>query len=424
MNLNELLSLDPAGPNALLLQQATRITAELPDATPGSQITLAFGGNRELFAAALIATWAKGHGAAIVENDLRDRIMPVLDRPPVAKLLHDTGSGRKVQVPRLIAEGDLPAADIANPELTAQPLLTVLVQTDDGVQHWCSWAAAELRDAIQGVAEALQNSTHRDNDELSPGLISSLFANTLAPLQLGKDLANHSPIDARGLPIAGVPDTTSAHQSKIDELLQQDGIHDAAVTCTEDGRALTALAGPRAQELANNNPDALAFAQIPRDPNGQALAPEIFLAFGLGRTGNPVQRELAWSYAEVEPTQAAMRCGVPANYVFYEGHFTNYPVLAGGAQLHELVLPCLEQLCAPLPQLQSLDSVKFLARVTPGDAISVIVKRADDAKLVTFEVRKTDEDVRCTSGRLHFATEVPLFAKQAAGEQPPREQHA
>ena len=27
-----------------------------------------------------------------------------------------------------------------------------------------------------------------------------------------------------------------------------------------------------------------------------------------------------------------MRCHVPTNYVFYEGHFTNYPVLAGGAQ--------------------------------------------------------------------------------------------
>lgn len=419
MNLNELLPLDPTGPNTLLLQRATRIMAELPDATPGSQITLAFGGNRELFAAALIATWAKGHGAAIVENDLRDRIMPVLDRPEVAKLLHDTGSGRKIQVPRLLAEGELPAATGNDAELTSETLLTVLVQTDDGIQHWCSWRADELRAAIQGVAAALPNDDRPTDDKLSPGLISSLFANTLVPLQQGEDLANHAPINARGITIAGVPDTTSAHQAKIDELLQQDGVTDAAVTCTDNGRALTALAGPRARELAGEDPDALAFPEIPRDPNGQALAPEIFLAFGLGRTGNPVERELAWSYAEVEPTQAAMRCEIPSNYVFYEGHFTNYPVLAGGAQLHELVLPCLERLCAQLPQLQTLDSVKFLARVTPGDAISVIVKRADDAKLVTFEVRKTEEDVRCTTGRLHFVTEVPAFA-----EQPAREQHA
>lgn len=413
MKLSELLSLDPAGPNALLLQRATKIAAELPEAQDGSQITLAFGGNRELFAASLVAAWATGHGAAIVENDLRDRIMPVLDRPAVAKLLHDTGSGRKIQVPRLLDDGDLPTAAIRDRELTAEPLLTVHVQTEDGVQHWCSWPAAELRAAIEAVNASLTAKSWPAGEH-SPGMIGSLFANTLAPLLQGTDLAAHSPIDARGVAIPGVPDTTSAHQSRIDQMLAIDGITDAAVTCTADDRVLTALAGPRAAAVARETPDALAFDSIPRDPNGQALAPEIFLAFGLGRTGDPIQRELDWRYQQVEPAQASMRCDVPDNYVFYEGHFTNYPVLAGGAQLHELVLPCLERLCAPLPDLQSLDSVKFLARVTPGDCIDVVVKRGDDGKLVTFEVRKPDEDVRCTTGRLHFATDVPDFAAREA----------
>ena len=66
-----------------------------------------------------------------------------------------------------------------------------------------------------------------------------------------------------------------------------------------------------------------------------------------------------------------MRCRIPDNYVFYEGHFTDYPVLAGGAQLHELVLPCLRLLCATLPPLEKLDNIKFLARVQPGDLIDV-----------------------------------------------------
>lgn len=417
MKLNELLSLDLAstdGSHQQLLQRATRVLDHLPEATPGSQITLAFGGNREAFAASLLATWAKGHGAAIVENDLRDRIMPVLDRPPVAMLLHDTGSGRKLQVPRLLADADLPKANVPMPELTASPLLTVHVQTEDGLQHWCSWHAEQLRDAIVAFGETLANNEHAaPTRNQAPGLISSLFANTLLPMQQGIDLASHTAIDAAGLPIAGVPDTTSAHQQTIDAMLANDGITDAAVTCTEDGRVLTALAGPRANELAGKTPNALAWNDIPRDPNGQVLAPEIFLAFGLGRSGNEVSKELNWQYGPIEPTQASMRCHVPTNYVFYEGHFTNYPVLAGGAQLHELVLPCLRQLCDALPQLERLDSVKFLARVTPGDVIDVVVRTADDRQLVTFEVRKANEDVRCTSGRLHFATTLADFAERS-----------
>lgn len=417
MRLNQLLALDPASPDGShqqLLQRATLIMDRLPEPTPGSQITLAFGGNRDAFAASLLATWAKGHGAAIVENDLRDRIMPVLDRPPVAMLLHDTGSGRKQQVLRLLADTELPLANVPIPELTASPLLTVHVQTEDGLQHWCSWHAEQLRDATAAFAASLRsNELAPPTRNQAPGLISSLFANTLVPLHLGQSLANRAMIDARGLPIDGVPDTASAHQSTIDAMLLQDGIYDAAVTCTAGGRVLTALAGPRANQVAMATPNALAFTDIPRDPNGQVLAPEVFLAFGLGRSGNDVSKELDWQYGPIEPTQASMRCHVPINYLLYEGHFTNYPVLAGGAQLHELVLPCLRLLCGPLPHLKNLDSVKFLARITPGDMIDVVVRIADDRQLLTFEVRKADEDVRCTSGRLHFATALADFAERS-----------
>src|SRR5690606_25595990 len=137
MNLATLLF--PRGPsspaNQALLQRATRIKEQLPDASPGSQIAIAFGHDRQAFAAALLGTWLKGHGAAIVENSLRERIVTVLDRPPVAMLLHDTTSGRIMQVPRLLAEAEAsyhetPPLQLDLAELSASPLLTIHVQTD------------------------------------------------------------------------------------------------------------------------------------------------------------------------------------------------------------------------------------------------------------------------------------------------------
>ena len=62
----------------LLLQRAECIKSRLPEPMPGSQIAIAFDHDRNGFAAALLATWLKGHGAAIVENASRERIMSVL----------------------------------------------------------------------------------------------------------------------------------------------------------------------------------------------------------------------------------------------------------------------------------------------------------------------------------------------------------
>jgi len=417
MKLTELLPVagdgDTQAANVLLRRRATAILAHLPEPTPGSQITLAFGGNPAEFAASLLAALAKGHGVAVVENDLRERIMPVLDRPEVAMLLHDTGSGRKLQVVRMLEDRELPHPSLPETELTASPLLTVHVQTEDGIQHWCHWTAEELRDAIRSLAATLNEQPWpAATDNQTPGLISSLFANTLAPLHQGDDLGGHIQIDARGLEIQGAPQTASTHRQQLDALLAQPGVTDAAITCTPDGRSLTALAGADAERLAQQRDDALAFATIPRDPNGQALTPEVFLAFGLGRNGHTVTRDLDWQLLPKGPSEDAMRCRIPANYVFYEGHFTDYPVLAGGAQLHELVLPCLRKLCPDLPDLTRLDNVKFLSRILPGDVIDVAVQFAEDRRSVKFEVRKAAEDQRCTSGRLHLSTPAPDLAQE------------
>jgi hypothetical protein len=388
-----------------LLQQAQQVCDHLPAATPGSQIAIACGHDRRAFAAALIGTWLKGHGAAIVENSLRERIIPVLDRPPVALLLHDTESARSLQVPRLLASQPT-QKDIAQlSDLTASPLLTIHVQTDDGALHWCSWNADELALAIDKCASQAANAQPPAPAAQTPGLVSSMFANTLVPLRLGKGLDSHAPINALQFNIPGVPSTATAHRELLDEVLANDDVTDAAVVCTADNRILLGIAGSGAARVAAERDDARAFKEIPRDPNGQPKIAEVFLAFGLGRRGNAITRELAWQVTTCEVDTATLRTTIPVNYHFYEGHFESYAVLAGGVQLHELIMPCLRQLCGEIPALNKLDSIKFLARIGPGDTVDIVLQRSSDPSKLTFEVRK--QDTKCTSGRLQFATGVP-----------------
>jgi 3-hydroxymyristoyl/3-hydroxydecanoyl-(acyl carrier protein) dehydratase len=387
-----------------LLRDAQRIAAHLPAATPGSMVALAFGRDRHAFAASLLACWLRGHGAAVVENTLRERIMPVLEHEAVRHLLHDTDSGRTLQVPQLLARDDQGRdADAAPPAAAPLPasMLAVHVQTDDGDLHWCSWDPQQLADATDTVA---RQRPERGDGPATPGLASSLFLDTLAALRGHARLA----ADARRvatLELPGVPPTTSRHTERLQQLLAHPGIDDAAIVHDRQGRALVAVVGDGAAELAATMPNTVALESIPRDPNGQPLRAELCLRFGLGRDGQPVQRELDWTEVCRGDDDATFRTELPADYLFYEGHFTGYPVLAGGVQLHELVLPRLRALVGELPQLQQLDGIKFLARFVPGETIDVALQRQQDRSKVTFEVRRGE--TRCTAGRLVFAAEVP-----------------
>jgi hypothetical protein len=133
--------------------------------------------------------------------------------------------------------------------------------------------------------------------------------------------------------------------------------------------------------------------------------------FGLGRGGQPVTRELRWTLLASSAEEATWRTELPRDYVFYEGHFDGYPVLAGGVQLHELVLPQLRASAGALPALQRLDGVKFLARFAPGETIDLTLKRSAEGDKVTFEIRRGE--TRCTTGRLHFAASVRTLGGSA-----------
>lgn len=402
MLLEDWIRLQP-GEREDLLRDARRVAAQLPPATgPGRTVALAFGRDLRAFRASIVACWLRGYGAAVVENDLRERIMPVLEHPSVDHLLHDTGSGRAIQVPALLARDDEPGED-APAELRGlapSPMLLVHVQDDDGDVTWCAWGPAELAAAADAAGRW---DGPRSPAPSTPGKLGQLFCTTLAPMRGAAPLTPSSE-RVEGVEVPGAPATASRHAAMLAELCAEDGVDDAAVVHHADGRPLVALSGARAPEVAARLPDALAVDAVPRDPNGQPMRAALCLKFGLGRSGAPVTRTLAWREVARGPDEATWRTEVPSDYLFYEGHFEGYPVLAGGVQLHELVLPRLRASAGDLPALEQLDGVKFLARFVPGDTVDVTLRRLDDPQRVTFEVRRGE--TRCTTGRMSFAAPV------------------
>ncbi|MHC5209625.1 MAG: hypothetical protein ACYTG2_02780 [Planctomycetota bacterium] len=100
-------------------------------------------------------------------------------------------------------------------------------------------------------------------------------------------------------------------------------------------------------------------------------------------------------------TTADFRVTVPADYVFFDGHFEGYPVLAGAVQLHEFVLPCLRRVLTERFVLTGLSGLKFPRRIRPGDRVEVRLAFEEGASDVDFDLAVDGE--RCTHGRLALA---------------------
>ena len=213
----------------------------------------------------------------------------------------------------------------------------------------------------------------------------------------------------------------------IDALWRQRGIADvAAVRANASERTLVALAGPAAADLASGTVLQLAAAandvwvrpleRLPRDPNEQLLIAELFVAFGLGRSGQPVTDELTWEPVACDVDSARWRTTIPVGYRFYEGHFTGYPVLAGAVQLRQLLLPCLQLAVAeqPLPTLTGFEGIKFLARNQPGDTVDVVLRPTKNPRQIAFEIARGA--TRCTAGKALFAADLPPLVSSPASD--------
>jgi 3-hydroxymyristoyl/3-hydroxydecanoyl-(acyl carrier protein) dehydratase len=95
---------------------------------------------------------------------------------------------------------------------------------------------------------------------------------------------------------------------------------------------------------------------------------------------------------------------LPAELVFFQGHFPGAPVLAGAAQLEALVLPGVAQVRPDLGPLARATRIKFHRPLGPGDRVTLHMSfppAGPQGGQVGFRI--TRDAVVCTAGTLHFA---------------------
>ena len=102
---------------------------------------------------------------------------------------------------------------------------------------------------------------------------------------------------------------------------------------------------------------------------------------------------------------ATYAVGVPADLLYFSGHFPGAPVLPGVAQLVALVLDRVHALWPELGAPTRVGRLKFKQPVAPGDALELSLRRerADPAApRVHFELGRAGQ--ACTVGVMTFAT--------------------
>ncbi|MFO1076613.1 MAG: hypothetical protein U1E73_02685 [Planctomycetota bacterium] len=355
---------------------ALRVARRLPPPRPDSFVAFAFGDDRRAFAAALFGAWTAGHGAILPENALREFVVPVLARSEVVEFLHDTGAGRGVHVPTLLANaaaGGAAATGLPAPIAGGRTGLVTCTTLPDGGVAERRWTAPELLARVDALTAAADARLAELAGLLSPMFLPSLLLGLLVPMRRRERFRERRPADVAPREVAA--------------------------------RTQPVLA-PFAAELGAGGAvlpiDGIPEDELPRDQNGRIVRSSLFLRLGRGRDGAAVERELAWR--EVAPRAAGERrfaTVIPQRYAFYEGHFTTYAVLAGAVQLHELVLPCVRRALPALGELLQLEGVKFAARIAPGDAVEVGFVPAVDGRRIVFEIWRGE--VRATTGKLVFA---------------------
>jgi hypothetical protein len=119
-------------------------------------------------------------------------------------------------------------------------------------------------------------------------------------------------------------------------------------------RQFDAVFVPRAIEVV---------AAIPRTARGK-IDPEALRALFTTST-IPLRRVDGSAFAAV----------IPANLVFFRGHFDGYPILPGGVIVERLVWPAV-RLDLPAARLRALQRLRFRRPIRPGQHVTVNLRHA------------------------------------------------
>jgi 3-hydroxymyristoyl/3-hydroxydecanoyl-(acyl carrier protein) dehydratase len=102
-----------------------------------------------------------------------------------------------------------------------------------------------------------------------------------------------------------------------------------------------------------------------------------------------------------EPTGAphTFRTALPADLLYFEGHFGGLPLLPAVAQLSRIVLPLIRREYPDLGAVHRLRRVRFRRPIAPNTTITITLSRED--RRVSFEIALPDQIAALGTLELH-----------------------
>ena len=105
---------------------------------------------------------------------------------------------------------------------------------------------------------------------------------------------------------------------------------------------------------------------------------------------------------DVSPAHAHLRAVVPADLLYFEGHFEGRPMLPGIAEVLLLVHRRAREVFGALGAEKRMVRLKFEAVILPGDALDVHLERSEKDGETRVEFRILRGEQRCASGAIVY----------------------